>query len=144
MRADILLIIFLLSTTYQKNPSLKNTTNKRLEKPSHSEHYLVRWKAWQALSVIGCVGTLSNTILIYTFYSEPSMATSVNAMIMMETVYRLVYIPSMHWRTYNMVHDKTLFSAWMTREEVSLIRISKMYYIKYFNYSCRSNFKLFN
>jgi hypothetical protein len=140
MRPGILLIIFLLSETYQKNPSL-NTTNEMLETHSHSEHYLVRWKAWQALSVIGCVGTLSNTILIYTFYTESSMATSVNAMIMMETVYRMVYITSMHWRTYNMVQDTTLFSAWMTREEVSLIQTSRMYYIRYFNCSCRSNFK---
>ena len=47
------------------------------------------------------------------------MATSVNAMIFMETVYRLVYATTcMHWRTYNMVKDITLFSYWLNKEEV--------------------------
>jgi hypothetical protein len=79
----------------------------------------VKWNAWQSLSVLGFVGTLSNSLLIYTFYAQTNMATSVNAMIFMETVYRLVYATTcMHWRTYNMVKDSTLFSYWLTKEEV--------------------------
>ena len=122
MRAR-LLVLLLLSPTFEKNPSLKNTTKEKIEK--HSDHFLVKWKAWQALSIMGCVGTLSNTLLIYTFYSVPNMATSVNAMIFMESVYELVYTTIMYWRTYNMVQDKTLFSDWITREQVEFIFASE-------------------
>ena len=77
------------------------------------------------------LGIADNTLLIYTFYSQPNMATSVNAMIFMETVYRLVYATTcMHWRTYNMVKDSTMFSYWLTKEEVkkalSLLMTSRL------------------
>jgi hypothetical protein len=117
MRARILLIILLLSPTYEKNPSLKNTTKEKID--NHSEHYLVKWKVWHALSVLGCLGTPSNLLIVYTFYSEENMATSVNAMIIRGTLYSLVYTVIMHWRNYNLVQDTTLFSAWFTREQVN-------------------------
>jgi hypothetical protein len=57
--------------------------------------------------------------LIYTFVTEQNMATSVNTMIFMDTVYRLVYATiSMHWRTYNMVTKTPLFSGWLSRDQV--------------------------
>ena len=120
-RIEILLVLSLINPTLETNNTL----------PNQSEHYLVKWNAWQSLSVLGFVGTLSNTLLIYTFYSQPNMATSVNAMIFMETVYRLVYATTcMHWRTYNMVMESTLFSYWLTKEEVkkslSLLMTSRL------------------
>ena len=113
----MLLIISLINQSSETNNSLKYI-------PKQSEHYLVKWSAWQSLSVLGLIGIFSNTILIYTFYSEQNMATSVNAMICMETVYRLVYATTiMHWRNYNMVNDKTLFSNWFSKEKVELCNI---------------------
>ena len=71
---EIFLVLSLINPTLETNQTL----------PRQSEHYLVKWNAWQSLSVLGFVGTLSNTLLIYTFYTQPNMATSVNAMIFME------------------------------------------------------------
>ena len=112
-KTHIILIWFLLipSNTSNLKPRCPNTEKQ-------SEHYLVSWNAWQSLSVLGILGTFSNSLLIYTFYSEPNMATSVNAMIFMDTLYRLLYANIIHWRTYNMVHETTMLSAWLSREEV--------------------------
>ena len=113
----MLLIISLINQSLGTNNSLKYI-------PKQSEHYLVKWSAWQSLSVLGLVGIFSNTILIYTFYSEQNMATSVNAMICMESAYRLVYATTiMHWRNYNMVNYKTLFSNWFSKEKVQVCKI---------------------
>ena len=117
-RLNILLILLFLSPAYQKNFSLKavNSENIRLS----SEHYLVKWKAWQALSLLGCIGTPANLLIMYTFYSVPNMATSVNAMIFMEILYQAVYSIVIHWRTYTMVQDATVLSRWFTREQVTI------------------------
>ena len=112
MKIGIFLILLLINHSLETNHSIYQRTIQ-------SEHYLVKWKAWQTLSFLGWVGIFSNTLLIYTFYSQSNMATSVNAMIFMETVYRLVYATTtVHWRTYNMVQDTTLFSNWLTKENV--------------------------
>ena len=112
MKIGIFLILLLINHSLETNHSIYQITKQ-------SEHYLVKWKAWQTLSFLGWGGTFSNTLLIYTFYSQSNMATSVNAMIFMETVYRLVYATTtVHWRTYNMVQDTTLFSNWLTKEMV--------------------------
>jgi hypothetical protein len=116
MIAHIIVILFLFSQTYKKNNLIKNNTTENIEKLT--EHYLVTWKAWQSLSVLGCLGMPANLLIIYTFFSEPNMATSVNAMIIRGTLYSLVYTNIMHWRTYNLVQETTLFSSWFTREQV--------------------------
>jgi hypothetical protein len=116
MRAHIIVILFLFSPTYEKNNPIKHNTTETIEKLT--EHYLVKWKAWQALSVLGCLGMPANLLIVYTFYSDPNMATSVNAMIIRGTLYSLVYTNIMHWRTYNLVQETTLFSSWFTREQV--------------------------
>ena len=66
-KLEIFLVLSLLNPTLETNHTL----------PKQSEHYLVKWNAWQSLSVLGFVGTLSNTFLIYTFYTQPNMAKSV-------------------------------------------------------------------
>ena len=82
-------------------------------------HYLVRLRAWHFLSLMGCLGTLLNGLLFYTFYNCENMATSVNAMIFMETFYSMVYIIiGMHWRTCSMVYETACFSNWFNKEEV--------------------------
>ena len=113
-RINILLILSFINSSFESNHSLKYI-------PKQSDHYLVKWNAWQSLSILGFVGTFSSTLLIYTFYSDPNMATSVNAMIFMEFVYRLIYTITIHWRTYIMVQERALFSYWLSREEVQNI-----------------------
>ena len=81
-------------------------------------HLLVEYKGWQCLSFLGLLGTCANLLLIGFFYSEPSMATSVNSMIFMETIYRVAYTLTIQWRTFNIVQDETLFTTFLTREEV--------------------------
>ena len=113
-----LLTMSLLTISYEDNPSLPYLNQKDIKQKS--EHYLVKWKAWQFLSFLGLFGTISNSFLLYIFHSERKfMATSVNAMICMDTLYRLVYATvSIHWRTYNMVQEQTLFHSWMDRDQV--------------------------
>ena len=84
----------------------------------HEEHVLSRWGAWQGLSFIGCVGIFSNTVLLHTMYVEPNMATPVNAMILMETIYRTGYNVFILWRTFNLASGSTLFGKWLNREQV--------------------------
>ena len=87
--------------------------------PPQPVHFLVRWKAWHILSALGCVGTLLNTLLFYTFYNCDCMATSVNAMIFMETLYSMVYTTiGIHWRTCNMVSHNSCLFHWFSKEEV--------------------------
>ena len=81
-------------------------------------HWLVEYKCWQGLSFLGVVGTCSNLLLIHFFYTEPNMATSVNWMIFMETIYRVAYTVTIQWRTFNIVQEETLLSRWFTREKV--------------------------
>ena len=125
-----LLIMSLLTISYEENQSLPYFNQK--DKKQKSEHYLVKWKAWQFLSLLGLFGTISNSFLLYIFHSERKfMATSVNAMICMDTLYRLVYATvSIHWRTYNMVQEQTLFQGWMDRDQVDYsMGVSKFFKI---------------
>ena len=100
------------------NSSAQN--NSEVMKPmARKPHKLVDYKGWQFLSLVGVVGTCSNLLVLHFFYSEPNMATSVNAMIFMETIYRVGYTLTIQWRTFNFVHEHTLLSYWFTREKVS-------------------------
>ena len=115
-----LLIFSLLSLSYQQNNSL-NHLDQTFEK-QNGRHFLVRWKAWQLLSGLGFFGTMSNAFLLYTFYSDRKMiATSVNAMICMDTLYRLLYSSlAIPWRTINMTQDKTFLQPWLGKDQVSI------------------------
>ena len=108
----------LLKVSHENNHSIDFLYVK--DNKVENDHYLVKWKAWQFLSVVGLFGTFFNIFLLYVFYSERKMmTTSVNAMIIMDTVYRLIYcIICIQWRTYNMVQNQTLFEGWMDRDQV--------------------------
>ena len=124
-----LLTMSLLCISYEENQSLHYFYQNYVTQKS--EHYLVKWKAWQFLSLLGLFGTISNSFLMYIFYSERKiMATSVNAMICMDTLYRLVYATvSIQWRTYNMVQEQTLFHGWLDRDQVEwLARLSRSFF----------------
>ena len=63
-------------------------------------HYLAGWGAWYCNSVIGVFGTFANSFLLYIFYSERRvLASSVNAMIAMDTLHRILFTLVIHWRT---------------------------------------------
>ena len=110
------LIMSLCTLAEEKKVSLVFLDQQRHRK----EHFLVTWGAWQCLSGLGVFGTISNSFLLYVFYSERKlMATSVNALICMETMYRLAYTIIIHWRTYNLVHNTTLFNEWLGLEMVN-------------------------
>ena len=102
----VLLILFISMTYEEKEPTLYLHYQDNKHK---YDHFLVKWKAWQLLSFVGLFGTFSNSFLLYIFYSERNMmASSVNIMICMNTVYRLLYsMVGIHWRTYNMVRRGT-------------------------------------
>ena len=117
----LILVLSLLTLSYEENKKITNFYHSNI-KPK-SEHYLVKWKAWQILSVVGMFGTISNSFLLFIFYSERKLlVTSVNVMICMDTLYRLVYATiTIHWRTHNMVQDKTMFHHWLGREQVECL-----------------------
>ena len=113
-----LAILILTSVTSQENTTLFYTTREDRE----VVHYLVRWRAWHLLSFLGLFGTFSNLFLLYTFYVERKyLATSVNTMICMDTVYRFMYSTfALHWRNYNMIHQEGLLNIFWSREKVGL------------------------
>ena len=112
-----LLILSLISHSGENNISLVFLGQEK--ENLNNEHFLVKWKGWQFLSGLGVFGTFSNSFLLYAFYSERQfMATSVNAMICMETMYRLAYTFTIHWRTFNMVHNNGLLNYFIGRELV--------------------------
>ena len=86
-----------------------------------SDHFIVKHFGWQSLSGFGIVGTVLNSFLLYTFYSErKALATSVNAMICAETLHRMIYATiSVHWRTYNMVMEEPLFHQYLGKHKVN-------------------------
>ena len=75
---------------------------------------------WHTTSVLGVVGSLTNIFLIKTFYNErDGCTTSINAMLIMESIHRLGYTMVMiPWRNYNMVSETPLFSSWIGKSEV--------------------------
>ena len=119
----LLLLFALLSLSSGNNHSVINTYSPEKQKTKKQEHFLVKYGAWQSLSVLGLLGTLSNAFLLNTFYSErQSMVTSVNAMICMDTLFRLLYATiGIHWRTYNMLYHQPLFQALWGREQVTSV-----------------------
>ena len=98
----VLTILSVLTLSCEQNENATLIPNTL----DNSQHYLVKWKAWQCLSCVGFFGTFMNLFLLYTFYSERRvLATSVNTMDCMDTLYRLSYATiGVHWRTCNMVN----------------------------------------
>ena len=116
----LLLLLALLSFSSENNHSVINTYSPEKQKTKKQDHFLVKYGAWQSLSVLGLLGTLSNAFLLNPFYSErQSMVTSVNAMICMDTLYRLLYATiGIHWRTFNMLYHQPLFHAFWGKDQV--------------------------
>ena len=116
--------MLLISLTTQHNSTLYYMDMEEGRDRGRGSHVLVRWKAWHFLSFLGLFGTFSNFFLLYTFYVERQyLATSVNTMICMDTLYRFVYSTfGVHWRDYNMVHQKGLF---FEREKVCYLQIER-------------------
>ena len=116
----LLLLLALLSLSSETNHSAIYTHSPDKQKTKTQEHFLVKYGAWQSLSVLGLLGTVSNAFLLNTFYSErQSMATSVNAMICMDTLFRLLYATiGIHWRTFNMLYHQSLFQALWGKDQV--------------------------
>ena len=116
----LLLLLALVSLSSENNHSASLTYSPDKQKRKNQEHFLVKYGAWQSLSVLGLLGTVSNAFILNTFYSERhSMVTSVNAMICMDTLFRLLYVTiGIHWRTYNMLYRQTLFQAFWAKDQV--------------------------
>ena len=75
---------------------------------------------WHILSGVGVLGTLSHLFLMHCFYAESTvLATSVNAMICMDTLHKLIYASIIvHWRNYAMVSGKPIFEEWLGKSNV--------------------------
>ena len=111
------LIFCIISISSEDKQSLLNYMSP--DGKSKTDHYLVKWKAWQSLSIFGILGTFSNVFLLFMFYSERAhRATAVNAMMFLESSYRVGHSLVLHWRNYNMVHNHTLFHGWLDTEQV--------------------------
>ena len=121
MKWELVFLLGLISLPFVCGENQTIAYNFRDFEKKKSEHFLVSWKAWQMLSGVGSFGTLSNSFLLYTFYSERKvLATSVNTMVCMDTLYRFLYSTfAIHWRTYNMVSDRTLFQGLLEGETVT-------------------------
>ena len=131
----LLLLLALVSLSSENNHSATLRYSPDKQKRKNQEHFLVKYGAWQSLSVLGLLGTLSNAFLLKTFYSErQSMVTSVNAMICMDTLYRLLYATiGIHWRTFNMLYQQPLFQAFWGKDQVISC---------FFQLSGKQNFKI--
>ena len=83
-------------------------------------HPIAAAYGWHTTSVLGVVGSLANIFIIHTFYTErDGFTTSVNAMLIMESIHRLGYTMVMiPWRNYNMVLETPLLSSWIGKSEV--------------------------
>ena len=116
----LLLLLALVSLSSENNHSATLRYSPDKQKRKNQEHFLVKYGAWQSLSVLGLLGTVSNAFILNTFYSERhSMVTSVNAMICMDTLFRLLYATiGIHWRTYNMLYRQPLFQAFWAKDQV--------------------------
>ena len=108
------------------------------ETKGHESNYIVTWNfdkkeedisgsqliqdcfGWHILSGVGLLGTLSRLFLMHCFYAERTvLATSVNAMICMDTLHKLIYASIiMHWRNYVMVSGKPIFEQWLGKSNV--------------------------
>ena len=121
-----LVMLLLTSLTTQEN----NTLHYINKEDREVVHYLVKWKAWHLTTFFGLFGIFSNLFLLYTFYVERQyLASSVNTMICMDTLYRFVYSTfAIHWRNYNMTHQEGLLSMFWSREKVcSKISMTMVY-----------------
>ena len=116
-----LLQVLLLVNCHQNTLST-NAANSSLEmeKGEHVEHFLVNHGAWQSMFVFSVIGITSNSFLIHAFWTEQTVVTSVNGMVIMETLYRLGYNILTLWRTYNMVIETSLFNFMINREKVAV------------------------
>ena len=99
--------------------SLKNNSSFTVPKEFQgNRHFLVELGAWQSLVFLEAFGIISNSFIVYSFYTDRNVLTSVNSMILMETTYRLGYNFLTLWRTNNMVMKDHMLSLWLNREEV--------------------------
>ena len=75
---------------------------------------------WHLLSAVGVIGTASNLFLLHCFYTERAvLATSVNAMICMDTLHKVVYSAVIvHWRNYVMIGRYPVFQEWLGNRNV--------------------------
>ena len=90
---------------------------------SKSDHYLINNCGWQSLSWLGLLGTALNAFLLHTFYSERKvLATSINIMICLDTMHRLLYTLAIHWRSYNMIYGDPVFTDWLGRYQVQYMQ----------------------
>ena len=85
-------------------------------------HFLASNKAWHTLYLGGVVGTLSNMFLLHTFYQEKDiMASSVNVLICMDCMHRLLYSAfCVPWRNYNLITREPLFMDILGFKEISI------------------------
>jgi hypothetical protein len=75
---------------------------------------------WHLLSGVGVVGTFFNLFLMHCFYAERAvLATSVNAMICMDTLHKVIYSTIIvHWRNYGMISGRPVMDEWLGTQNV--------------------------
>ena len=82
---------------------------------SFSSYFTQKWKVGFAMHIFGHWRHINvNSVLHF----RTGMTSSVNAMICLDTVYRLLYTFIIHWRTINMTGSQHIFSAWLDRDQV--------------------------
>ena len=125
---------------------LTNISTTVQDKEGHESQYAIVWNfqkkkadisgsqliqdffGWHILSGVGLLGTFSNLFLMHCFYAERSvLATSVNAMICMETLHKVIYSSIIvHWRNYTMVSGKPIFEEWLGTSNVRIILFTSL------------------
>ena len=135
-RTSLVVTFLLLTTSHTANNSVKtqsdlhravfNFLNYNNMKESHSGSHLIQViYGWHLLSVVGMIGTVSNLFLLHCFYTERAvLATSVNAMICMDTLHKVVYSAVIvHWRNYVMIGRYPVFQEWLGNRNVRYLKL---------------------
>ena len=112
------LVILLCSKSVVPNTNNVNE-NKALVQKRNGEHQAATM--WCLHPILGAIGTTTNSFVLYMFYIERhTFINSINVMIWMETIYRLIIsailIP---WKSLLMGTNYTLFSFFISHKMVN-------------------------
>ena len=107
------MLAFLVLPTFATKNETKETSVRR-----NGEHPAATM--WCLHPLLGLLGTIANSFVLYMFYIErDTFINSINVMIWMETIYRLIIsailIP---WKSLLMGTNYTLFSSFMSYKMV--------------------------
>ena len=113
MRAT-LIIIFIFPTIIL-NVKCLDSNNETSNKSDHKMSI-----AWSLHPIIGIVGTVLNSFVLYMFVRErQNMISLINLLILLDTLYRLaISLVGVPWKGFLLATDSYLFSPWLLSNQM--------------------------